>query len=136
MAKQTNSKKRQPYKGVKIGPRSTMAIRFMAVIFGSDLPVTMLEACKKLDTSVSNLEDLVRKLKKKGLINSKAGATGGYSLGPSPYDISMASIIEAIEGGQKSDTVVGQVFSDLIIKDLKEVSLGDTFEQVSLIEDQ
>lgn len=41
---------------------------------------------------------VLRMLKDKGLINSTIGANGGYSLAKAPYEITLAEVIEAIEG--------------------------------------
>ena len=41
---------------------------------------------------------LMKSLNKAGLVASQRGATGGYELGRQPRDISVADVIEAVEG--------------------------------------
>jgi Rrf2 family transcriptional regulator, cysteine metabolism repressor len=44
------------------------------------------------------LEHLVRRLRNAGLVESRRGARGGYSLARPPGQISMADVVEALEG--------------------------------------
>jgi Rrf2 family protein len=44
------------------------------------------------------LEHLVQRLRRAGLVDSRRGAHGGYSLARGPADISMAEVVEALEG--------------------------------------
>jgi FeS assembly SUF system regulator len=41
---------------------------------------------------------LMKNLNKAGLVNSQRGASGGYTLGRVPADISLADVIQAVEG--------------------------------------
>jgi Rrf2 family transcriptional regulator, cysteine metabolism repressor len=45
------------------------------------------------------LEKIIQDLMRGGLIKSKRGASGGYTLARSPEQISFYDVIEAIEGG-------------------------------------
>ena len=47
--------------------------------------------------SISFLEQIFLKLKKKNLVQSSRGPTGGYSLTRSPEEIKLSSIIEAVD---------------------------------------
>jgi Rrf2 family cysteine metabolism transcriptional repressor len=44
------------------------------------------------------LEHLVQRLRRAGLVESRRGAHGGYSLARAPAEISMAEVVEALEG--------------------------------------
>jgi len=44
------------------------------------------------------LEHLVQRLRRAGLVESRRGAHGGYSLSRAPADISMAEVVQALEG--------------------------------------
>ena len=44
------------------------------------------------------LEHLVQRLRRAGLVESRRGAHGGYSLARAPGEISMAEVVEALEG--------------------------------------
>lgn len=124
-------KKSRVYKGPKIGPRSYMAFHFMATVFASDKPITLQQCADKLKTSVGNLEELSRKLKKKNLLTSKSGATGGFTLGKNPYDITVGQIIRAIDGKQKADSILGQEISDRCMEPLDNTMFSTVLEKVA-----
>jgi Rrf2 family transcriptional regulator, cysteine metabolism repressor len=44
------------------------------------------------------LEHLVQRLRREGLVDSRRGARGGYSLARSPEAITMAEVVQALEG--------------------------------------
>ena len=44
------------------------------------------------------LEHLVQRLRRSGLVESRRGAHGGYSLGRAAADITMAEVVQALEG--------------------------------------
>lgn len=48
--------------------------------------------------SVKYLERLMGTLRKKGLVNSEKGSSGGYTLARLPQDIPVGEIIEALDG--------------------------------------
>ena len=56
------------------------------------------EIAKKRDISESFLLQVFQDLKKSGLVNSKRGANGGYALNRSAENITLAEIIESVEG--------------------------------------
>ncbi len=55
------------------------------------------EIARRQGISLSYLEQLFTRLRRKGLVESRRGPGGGYSLSASPEDISIAEIIDAIE---------------------------------------
>jgi Rrf2 family protein len=61
-------------------------------------PVTIKEIARRQGMSVSYLEQLLNKLRKAGLIKSQKGPGGGYTLGKKPGEISMGTILSALEG--------------------------------------
>lgn len=61
-------------------------------------PVTIKEISDNQDVSVSYLEQILNKLRKAGLITSKKGPGGGYTLTVPPEDISIADILTELEG--------------------------------------
>ncbi len=63
-----------------------------------DRPVTIKEISENQDVSVSYLEQILNKLRKAGLITSKKGPGGGYTLNLPPDRISIASILTELEG--------------------------------------
>jgi Rrf2 family protein len=63
-----------------------------------DQPVTIKEISEKQDVSVTYLEQILNKLRKAGLIRSVRGPGGGYLLSQGPEKISIASIVNELEG--------------------------------------
>ena len=61
-------------------------------------PVTIKEIADKQDVSVPYLEQILNKLRKAGLIRSVKGPGGGYLLNKGPEEISIASIVNELEG--------------------------------------
>lgn len=63
-----------------------------------ETPVTIKEISERQDVSVAYLEQILNKLRKAGLIRSIKGPGGGYILNKSPEKISIASILNELEG--------------------------------------
>src|SRR5438045_9726248 len=61
-------------------------------------PVPLAEIAAKDRLPLAYLEHLVARLRKAGLVDSRRGSRGGYLLARSPVDITMAEIVEALEG--------------------------------------
>ncbi len=60
-------------------------------------PVTLSDISRAQDISLSYLEQLFAKLRKRNLVKGVRGPGGGYRLAKVPADISIADIISAIE---------------------------------------
>jgi Rrf2 family transcriptional regulator, cysteine metabolism repressor len=63
-----------------------------------DDPVPLAEIAASGDLPLAYLEHLVARLRKAGLVDSRRGSRGGYMLARSATDITMAEIVEALEG--------------------------------------
>ncbi|MCL4458248.1 MAG: Rrf2 family transcriptional regulator [Nitrospirae bacterium] len=63
-----------------------------------ETPVTIKEISERQDVSVAYLEQILNKLRKAGLIKSIKGPGGGYILNRSADKISIASILNELEG--------------------------------------
>jgi Rrf2 family cysteine metabolism transcriptional repressor len=61
-------------------------------------PVPLAEIASRGDLPLAYLEHLVARLRKAGLVDSRRGSRGGYLLSRSPVEITMAEIVEALEG--------------------------------------
>lgn len=53
---------------------------------------------QRQNISISYLEQLIAKLKKAGIVESKRGAQGGYKLAKPPEEISVGEILRVLEG--------------------------------------
>jgi Rrf2 family transcriptional regulator, cysteine metabolism repressor len=63
-----------------------------------DEPVSLAEIAATDELPLAYLEHLVARLRKAGLVASRRGARGGYLLARSAGDITMAEVVEALEG--------------------------------------
>jgi Rrf2 family protein len=61
-------------------------------------PVPLAEIAANDGLPLAYLEHLVARLRKAGLVDSRRGSRGGYLLARSPVDITMAEVVEALEG--------------------------------------
>jgi Rrf2 family transcriptional regulator, cysteine metabolism repressor len=64
--------------------------------FGS--PVPLAEIAEHDGLPLAYLEHLVARLRKAGLVDSRRGSRGGYMLARDPQQITMAEVVEALEG--------------------------------------
>src|SRR5438105_429088 len=65
---------------------------------GGDDPVPLAEVAEHEGLPVAYLEHLVARLRRAGLIESRRGARGGYLLARPANEITMAEVVEALEG--------------------------------------
>jgi Rrf2 family protein len=63
-----------------------------------DAPVPLAEIAETDGLPLAYLEHLVARLRRAELVQSRRGARGGYLLARPPADITMAEIVEALEG--------------------------------------
>jgi Rrf2 family protein len=63
-----------------------------------DAPVSLAEIAQNDGLPLAYLEHLVARLRKAGLVESRRGARGGYLLARPADQITMAEVVEALEG--------------------------------------
>jgi Rrf2 family cysteine metabolism transcriptional repressor len=63
-----------------------------------DEPISLTEIADRDGLPLAYLEHLVARLRKAGLVESRRGAHGGYLLARAADEISMAEVVEALEG--------------------------------------
>ena len=63
-----------------------------------DGPVSLGSIAEAEGLPLAYLEHLVRRLREAGLVESRRGAHGGYSLARQADEITMAEVVEALEG--------------------------------------
>ena len=61
-------------------------------------PIPLAEIAEHDGLPLAYLEHLVARLRKAGLVDSRRGSRGGYLLARSPAEITMAEVVEALEG--------------------------------------
>src|SRR3954465_7857884 len=80
--------------------KAEYGIRVLVELAGrtGDSPVPLAEIAGSNGLPGGYLEPLVARLRKAGLVESRRGARGGYLLARSADDITMAEVVEALEG--------------------------------------
>jgi Rrf2 family cysteine metabolism transcriptional repressor len=63
-----------------------------------DSPVSLGSIAEDEGLPLAYLEHLVQRLRRAGLVESRRGAHGGYSLARPAADVTMAEVVEALEG--------------------------------------
>lgn len=77
-------------------------------LHGENGPVNLADISSRQHISLSYLEQLFSKLRKKGLVHSVRGPGGGYKLGMPLDDISVGMIIDAVNENIKVTKCKGQ----------------------------
>ncbi len=123
---------------MKLSAKGRYAIKALVNIATSDSksPKTLLEISKYQGISLSYLEQLFSLLRKNNLVSGVRGPGGGYRLKDSPDNISIASIIKAINpehskevNFDKTDDAVWNSFSNKLTDYLDTVTLGSLIDE-------
>lgn len=97
-----------------------------------DNPVTIKEISRRQDVSIAYLQQILNKLRRADLIVSRKGPGGGYLLNKRPEDISIASILNELEGPLAItsclDPSEGCVRADRCVTHLLWKALGEQIE--------
>ena len=80
--------------------KSEYGVRVMVELArrGDAEPVALAEIAEHEGLPLAYLEHLVARLRRAGLVESRRGAHGGYLLARPPAQITMAEVVEALEG--------------------------------------
>ena len=84
---------------MKLSNKGRYAVMAMAELANSNTnsPLSLNEISLKQGISLSFLEQIFLKLKRKNLVKSSRGASGGYLLIKSPEEIKLSTIINAVD---------------------------------------
>lgn len=85
---------------MKLSTRSRYGLRAMLVLalHKGDEPLMTKEIAERQNLPATYLEQLMLTLRKSGLVVATRGAKGGYLLARDPMKISLAEIVEVLEG--------------------------------------
>ena len=86
---------------MRLSTQSRYGVRavFDIAYHGGGEGVQVKDIARRQDISPRYLEQIFQKLRNAGIITSKRGPQGGYSLAKSPADIKVGEIIRVTEGG-------------------------------------
>ena len=130
---------------MKVSLRSTygiMAAVDMAMQAGSG-PIQAKSIARRQGIPARFLEQVLHAMKKAGLVSSLRGAQGGYVLSKKPSELSIAEILEALEGPlfqggvngrlsptTKSDPLLAKIWTRVNLAE-REVLQGITVEELA-----
>ena len=126
---------------MKLSAKGRYAIKALVNIATNDskTPKTLLEISKYQGISLSYLEQLFSLLRKHNLVSGVRGPGGGYRLKDNPDNITIASIIKAINpehisqsNHEKTDDAVWEKFSNKLTNYLDTVTLGSLIDETKI----
>jgi Rrf2 family iron-sulfur cluster assembly transcriptional regulator len=87
---------------MKVSTRGDYAARALLslALHGSERPTSVKEIAERTRLPQPYLEQILLAVKGAGLVRSKRGVGGGYVLARPPREITLAAIIDAVEGPQ------------------------------------
>ena len=85
---------------MRLSTRSTYGMRALVelALAGGRGPVSAALIAKRQDLSVAYLEQLLHRLKKRGLVSSIRGPRGGYVLAKDPRRVTMSDVVRILDG--------------------------------------
>ncbi len=93
---------------------------------GQGRPISLAEIAERQDISLSYMEQLIARLKSRGLVKSTRGPGGGYMLGASSDNITVNDIVNAVDDASERLTVHDPVTASARqITDMLWQSIGD-----------
>ena len=78
------------------------------------------------------LEKIIQNLTRSGLVKSKRGTDGGYSLARPTHEITLRDIIEAIEGPITLNVLMNERYTGLVVWSEIQRKIIDTFTRTTL----
>ena len=105
---------------------------------GQGNPVQVRVISKRQRIPLRFLEQIFQRLRKAGVIEGKRGPGGGYVLSHKPEDISLLTVLEAVEGRIATESELGQAndsradFRPRFVWGLMTNSLRSSLEQITI----
>jgi Rrf2 family protein len=81
-----------------IPARADYAIRALVALAAAEEPLTADVIARDRAVPKTYLTVILAELRRAGLVRSRRGRTGGYTLAKSPADISLAEVLRAVDG--------------------------------------
>ena len=87
---------------MKLSTRSTYGMRALVelALASGRGPLSAALIAKRQELSVAYLEQLLHRLRQRGLVTSIRGPRGGYVLARQPHQITMADVVRVLDGEQ------------------------------------
>jgi Rrf2 family protein len=91
-------------------------------------PVPLAEIAADDGLPLAYLEHLVARLRKAGLLDSRRGAHGGYLLARAPAEITMAEVVQALEGSIAPIECISEAADGSLVCSRESAGEGETFQ--------
>jgi len=113
---------------LKISTRGRYGTRALVEIaLNKGQPVSIKQISGTTDISSRYLEQILRQLKKRGLLDTVQGIKGGFILKKDPYDITVREVIDILEG---EDYPVACAVDDGVCEKYGRCATGELWKQV------
>lgn len=93
---------------MKLSTKSYYGLRSLAHLAKENSPCSVRRISQEEGIPQKYLEKILQELKRAGLLYSKKGADGGYGLSKKPKTISVAKVINVLEGGISTAPCLGK----------------------------
>jgi Rrf2 family protein len=90
-------------------------------------PVPLAEIAAHDGLPLAYLEHLVARLRKAGLLDSRRGAHGGYLLARPPQEITMAEVVQALEGSIAPIECISEAADGSLVCSRESAGAGEAF---------
>jgi Rrf2 family protein len=91
-------------------------------------PVPLAEIAAEDGLPLAYLEHLVARLRKAGLLDSRRGAHGGYLLARAPAEITMAEVVQALEGSIAPIECISEAADGSLVCSRESAGGGETLQ--------
>jgi len=105
---------------------TALGLHAMVVVARRDEPTSTAQIATELRASEAHLSKVLQQLVRVGLLTSKRGPSGGYTLAKPPTEISLLDVYEALEGPLRQD---GCLFTEPVCRQA-ECILGDLVKRL------
>jgi len=111
---------------IRMSQATALGLHTMAVIARRDEATPTAQIAAELSAPEAHLSKVLQQLVRVGLLSSKRGPAGGYTLARPPEEISLLDVYEALEGPLRRD---GCLFARPICRQV-DCILGDLVERL------
>ncbi len=105
---------------------TALGLHAMVGVARRDEPTSTAQIATELRASEAHLSKVLQQLVRVGLLTSKRGPSGGYTLAKPPTEISLLDVYEALEGPLRQD---GCLFTEPVCRQA-ECILGDLVKRL------
>lgn len=119
---------------MKITYKSEYALRALldlAYVYNSKTVVPLVDICRRQHIPEKYLEQIMLNLKKAGIVESKRGIGGGFSLKKAPQEVTLGHIIRLVDGAIEPTAGLSNESSAMKIKNENQRAFEEVWEQVT-----